>query len=599
MRNVAFFLIVGAIALTAGASSPAAPAPAAPAGELAVADVLKTLADRLLDESERQHMVNRRMDVSIRGFQALVKDLLSNDLLAQGRGPQMKRFAAVLGVLNVRHVPNAGKYLEEARKKLQALRPNLHAADVEIDTILKMLDDLLRKGKRESSEDDLLTQLRLIIRKEENVHQQTREWGKLLYKKPEEAETGREELKSKQEQVAAMVRQFADKLEEAKDSETDPIAKQDLTKADQTIKKEKVDKKLDEAAKDIETKKPIPAVKKQQEALNALKGLEEMLQGDSLADALEEMKDTHDELSDILARQEKLTEKTRDVPKEEFPKKSDPLQLEQRNIEKDLEKTTENMPEAADQEVRKPLEQADEHMENAEKSMEADKQPEAVQQQEKAEESLKQAMKKLEEQIAETEQQLAEETEAAEMAEELAQELQQTESILQRQQQLMEATQAAQQQEMAEMSGQQTELSEETSSLAEEAEQASDSLEEASTQMEQASQAMEQGQKTSAQKHQQQAVQALQQAQQSLQQALQQAQQPTRAQPNSKTQRPKEKGDRNFGKQKPKGPKLSDDKKLWEHLTPREREALKQKFARRLPLEYRELLEDYYEALSK
>ncbi|HUS90832.1 MAG TPA: hypothetical protein VM695_03240 [Phycisphaerae bacterium] len=565
----------------------------------AVAEVLKALADQLLTEAERQHMVNRRMDTSIRGFESLVKDLTSNDLLPQGRGPQMKRFVAVLGMLNVAHVPNAGKYLEEARRKLQALRPNLHAADREIDIILKMLDDLLAKGKRQSNDEDLLTQLRLIIRKEQDVHQQTREWGKLLYQKPQDAETGREELKTKQEQVASMVRQFEDKLKESARTESDPLAKQDLTKASQAMEQQKVEEKLDQAAKDIETKKPIPAVQKQAEALEALKALEQMLQGDSLADALEEMKDSYQDLSDILARQEKLTQQTRDVPKDEFAKKSDPLQLEQRNIEKELEKTTEQMPEAASQDVRKPLEQAEQHMEDAQKEMAKDKQPEAVAQQEKAEESLKQAMKKLAEQIAESEQQLADQAESDEAAQELEQALEQTDSIYQRQEQLMQATQAAQQQELAQMSNQQQQLAEETKGLSEKAEQASEPLQEASSQMQQAQQSMEQSQQAQATQHQQQALQALQQARQSLQQALQQAQQATRVQPNSKTKKPQEKGERDFGKQKPRGPQVTDDQKLWEHLTPREREALKQKFAQRLPLEYRELLEDYYEALSK
>jgi len=584
-------------------------APAAPPAPAAVNEVLRALANRLLDEAERQHMVNRRMGASIRAFDALIKDLASNDLLAQGRGPHMKRFVKVLDVLNLTHVPNAGKYLEEARRKLHALKPNLGAADREIDVILKMLDDLLKRSRSERSEDDLLTQLRVIIRKEEQLHQQTRAWGKQLYQKPKEAEADREDLAARQEQIAATVRQFEDKLQEAARQETDPLRKPELNRAAEAMKKESVDKKLDQAAKEIETKKAIPAVQKQAEALDALKAIEELLQEDSLADTLEDMRDSYEDLSDLLARQEQLTQKTRDVPKDQFEKKSDPLQLEQRNLEKDLEKTTQEMPEAADRDVRTPMEQADQHMENAQQEMDADKQSEAVAQQQKAEESLKQAMKKLEEQIAEAAQELADETAASELAQELEQALEQTDSLYQRQEQLLQATQAAQPQQLTEMSNQQQQLAEEASGLAEETEAASESLEEASGQMEQASESMEQGQQTQATQSQQKALNALQQARQSLQQALQQARQGTqqaqqpqpaqRPNPNNRTRKPREQGSRDFGKQKPRGPKQKNDKKLWEHLTPREREALKQKYAGRLPLEYRELLEDYYEALSK
>ena len=174
MKLITYILLAALAALAPGSPSLAAAAP--PTAET----ILKALADRLLDEAERQHMVNRRMDTSVRGFDALVRDLISNDLLAQGRGGEMKRFVKVLTILNTRHVPNAEKYLTEARKRLAALHPNLRSADGEIKIILRLLDDLLKKAEADSATDDLLTQLRLIIRNEENLHRQTREWGKLV-----------------------------------------------------------------------------------------------------------------------------------------------------------------------------------------------------------------------------------------------------------------------------------------------------------------------------------------------------------------------------------------------------------------------------------
>ena len=47
------------------------------------------------------------------------------------------------------------------------------------------------------------------------------------------------------------------------------------------------------------------------------------------------------------------------------------------------------------------------------------------------------------------------------------------------------------------------------------------------------------------------------------------------------------------------GADVNRDKAQWESLTERDRGALNENFARELPLEYRRILKDYYEALSK
>jgi len=591
MKLITYILLAALAAMSLASPSLAAAAP--PAAET----ILRALADRLLDEAERQHMVNRRMDTSVRGFDALVRDLISNDLLAQGRGGEMKRFVKVLTILNTRHVPNAEKYLTEARKRLAALHPNLRSADGEIKIILRLLDELLKKAEADSATDDLLTRLRLIIRNEENLHRQTREWGKLVYQKPKEADSSRDELKTRQQQIAANVRRFEQALTEAARSDEDPIRKDDLTKAERAMKQEKPDKKLDKAADQIGAKKPVGAVQNQQEALEALRELEKMLESDSLGEQIEEWKASYEDLEEILARQEELTNQTRQTPREQFDEKSDKQEVEQRNIERELSNTRQQMPEAASEEVQQTLKQAEQHMEKAAEQMQQDSQQPAVKQQEQAEEALKQAMKTIGEQIEAAEAQLAEQQEAAEAAEALEQAMQQAQSIAQRQQQLMQQTAQAQQQQLAQLAQPQGDLAEETGELAEETGEAGEALEEASGQMEQAQASIQQGQQAQAQQHQAAAIAALQQATQSMQQAM--SQQTSQVNPNSRTNRPDERGSRDFGKQKPRGKKPSRDKRLFDHLTPKQREAVKQAFARDLPPEYRELLEDYYEALSK
>jgi uncharacterized phage infection (PIP) family protein YhgE len=612
---------------TKPAAAPAAPAATADDSGKVIASAapvtdeqVKTVADRLLDEAERQHTVNRRMDASVTAFDSLIRDLLSNDLLARGNGAQMKRFVEILGVLNIRHVPNAEKYLQEARKRLEAIKPNVTAADGEIQVIVKMLDDLLKKAEANRSEDDLLTQLRLIIRNQEAMGTQTREWGKLLYSKPTEAEAPREDIRARQQQIAASVRQFEDRLNDAAKNETEPARKLDLDKASTAMKEYKIDKTLDKAAEDVSQKKPVPAVEKQADGLEKLRLIEKLLQAtdqqQQQQQQVEEMKDARQQLQDILEKQEKLTQKTRQEQEKTFPEKAKQLQVEQHNLKKELEKAKQDMPEAADPEVKKPVEKAEEHMQEAAKDLEKTEQNPAVKEQEKAEEALKEALKKLDEQIAKAEEKAEEMQQNTEETQQLEQAIEQTQSLAKRQEQLKQQTEQTPAQNVPEQAKPQQQLSEEAKEAGEEHKEAGEKLEEAAKEMHEAAKDMEKGEKPEAGEHQQKALDALHQATEQLQHALQQHQQqqqhqaqPHPNEPNQPNQQPpdkikptkenksKEKGKREFGNQK--GGKVDDDKKLWDKLTQKEREALKQRFAGELPLEYRELLEDYYEALSK
>ena len=58
-------------------------------------------------------------------------------------------------------------------------------------------------------------------------------------------------------------------------------------------------------------------------------------------------------------------------------------------------------------------------------------------------------------------------------------------------------------------------------------------------------------------------------------------------------------GERSFTRKDPEGEKVQKDTGRWQSLGPREREAVNQNFSRDLPVEYREMLKDYYESLAK
>jgi hypothetical protein len=58
-------------------------------------------------------------------------------------------------------------------------------------------------------------------------------------------------------------------------------------------------------------------------------------------------------------------------------------------------------------------------------------------------------------------------------------------------------------------------------------------------------------------------------------------------------------GQRDFIKTAPKDGDVKRDRSTWESLPPRERAAVIERYVRELPLEYREILKAYYEALGK
>jgi len=304
--------------------------------------LLRELADTVLDEAERQHMVKQRMDGTIDGVRTLVDDLLSNDLLAQGRGPEMKRIVSILDVLTDRHVPQAAGYLEEAWRKVTAMHPNLQAADGEIQIIIEELDRLLRKAQPSGIQDDLLTQLRLVIRDQEQLMEQTREWGRALYATADAAKTDADELKTRQTRISASTRQFESNLRKAADRQQEPRRRADLQDAARVMEERKVQDVMTSAATDIEEKKAVPAVRQQTQALEALYAVEELLMEDSTTSQLDRMNEQKEALEDLLDRQQELTQDTRNTDPQEQPEQSREQELEQRNLRHELEQMTQN-----------------------------------------------------------------------------------------------------------------------------------------------------------------------------------------------------------------------------------------------------------------
>jgi DNA repair exonuclease SbcCD ATPase subunit len=485
------------------ASSAAAPSPT----EAAEAAILK-ISDRLLDEAERQHQVNQRMDTVIDRFIAIVIDLQSNSLIQQADGPGIDRLVKALKVLSTQHVPDAAKYLEEARKQLAVLKPNLVAADREIEIIIKELERLLASGG--GAAEDLLRELEVIIQDEKRTHQNTKEWGAQLLQTPEAAERPRKEIAAAQDRLTTRTVRFMERLAQARDAETDLAVRPGMEKAHQVLEQNKVPKLLGGAARDVEEKKPVAAMKEQEDAIRFLEEAARLLRRNDQTSDLQAMKELRDRLERILKEQVELREKTEQVPQAEFEKQKNDLQAQERAIDKETAEAAQTVPPSASPEVKTHIDEADKNMQKAENQIAATQQQPATESQKEAEKALKEAIKTLDQDIARAEQ-------AYEPMPSLADLAQKALDLAQKQEELKQETGKTQPQDLPKLTTPQNNLQKEAQALTEQLPMPQ--FQQAAQAMEQASQKLERSEQQPAMQEQQKAIDALKNAAEALQQA--------------------------------------------------------------------------------
>ena len=681
----------GAPASAAAPSASASSAESSAAAPASPETVLLTVSDRLTDEAERQHQVNQRMDLVVERLAAMVDDLGSNSLVREGGGPALQRLGQILKILGTRNVPDAAKYLEEARRQLAALKPNVVAADKEIDVILVELQKILAGGS--GAGEDLLRELEVLIQDERHTNKNTKEWGAQLLQQPETAAKAAREIATRQDTVAKRTERFMERLAKARDAETDPARRLGMQKANEVMETAKVPKLLTGAARDVEEKKPVAATKAQEDAIRAMEEAADHLRTEN--EDAQAMKELRDKLQDILKRETSLREKTEKVPEQEFPKEKNDLQVQQRAIDKDLQAAAKEVPPSSSPKVAQHVNAADQHMQQAEKQISQTQQQPGAESQKKAEASLQEAIKAIDADIARLEQQWQQQNQPAQSLASIAQKAME---LAQKQLDLKAETGQTQPQAVPQLAAPQNNLHEQAQALSQQAPMPQ--LQQAAQAMQQAEKSLQQSRQSQAMQQQQEAADALMQAaqaipqaqqavalaakqaalmnqtaaspqgalpqlaqpQQALQQqtqaarfpqaaqsmqqaaqALQQSQQgqamqsqqaaidsllgaaaqamgmqpgqmpgmamtpgmapglmpaPGPAVPNVPAVDPMDVGDRDFGRGGAGGQqKRGEDR--WKPLADRERDALYQKYAQQLPPEYRELLGEYYEALSK
>ena len=568
------------------------------------AERIQKLSERLLDEAERQHVVNNRMGGVIKGFLAIIQDLEDNDLFARGKGPELKDAVATLDTLSKRHVPNAARYIEDARRELAMLGPNLDAASGEITVIINRLNELMKKAGAAGAAEDMLSRLRLIIRNQDKLLQRTMQWGRMRIINPARAGSGREPIRDDQHQIAQTVRMFQEELAKAFQDEIDIDLRKSFGLGLAAMEKKKIDEILDTAARLVGANKEHSAVRKQIEGLDALRELELLLDPDKLAKLLEELDALRKELLELLKREQKLTAGTKRVLAEEFPAKKDPLILTQRNIRKDT-----GVAAAKKDFLLGPLGSAQKNMSAAEQAMQSNQQTAAVKREKLAENDIKKALEELEAQYNKALDLQALQMLMSETMSQLEEYLQQIEALIERQKQLIRATDGAP--DIRPLKAPQDNLGAEAVELAGTIAMAARHLQAAGREMHSAAAAMPRRDKPTARKHQDAALRALQRALSAVRAAMsmfegggdpgemgegENGEGEAGEEGNGQGNIPGRSRDNNVTE---KGEKIARNKAHWDALQPGEQKALKQNFARELPLEYRDLLGDYYEALSR
>ena len=555
-------------------------------------DFLK-LADKLMNEAQRQHNVNSRMDAAVGGLNGLILDLKSNGLMQEGKADELQKIAQVLAMLSVEHVPNAAKFLEAAKARLAELKTTLNSKELssakkEIQTILAELQKLLTSANNFQAAEDLLTELRIIIQKQEQLKGDTTELGKQLVADPS-ADGKKDDISSHQNDLSKDTDRFRTHLKEAKDGAEDPTEKARLLTAFAAMEKMPIEATMVGAAKNVNEKKAIGALKQQDVVLADLHEIEKLLMSDKMLNELKELKELKQQLEDILKQQQEVRKETEKSELKEEQKKD--LQAKQHDVEKKTEELEKKEKEVTPPEAQPPLEEARKEMEKAEKNIDEQKKKDAVEDQKNAEKKLQEAIDAVEKKIKEDEQQLDEQNDPEEKTPE-EKELQQLEDLTKQQEQLEHDTQRAEKQNLPKLEKTEQEIAEKLPDT-----DKNKPLEEAKEEAKEAAKDLKNQKKEEALQHEQNALNKMREAVQQKKQEL--AKKKMKVEPKKPEEDPEKNTDREFTRKTPTKTGGPEDAENWKPMDQREREKLYQKYERELPAEYKELLEDYYEALSK
>lgn len=297
------------------------------------------IPQRLLTEEQRQMQSGQRLDMVSERARLLAEDLRSNNLFRETQGDRLVEIGTVVTDVNKTNVPPATEYLRQARLELARLRPNLDGAEREITEIIAKLEKLLRENQQKTEVDQMLADLKVIIRRQEQVRQDTAEWGRQVLQNVGDTEPQQREIQQNQNELTRKIEDFGQKLQKTAKAAREQDSREKLQKAEQVMQDRKPQKTSEEAARQVEEKKPVQAAEKQDRTLEALREMAKAL-GDEEADALAQ-KDAAQELQKMLDQQNALDAQMQAA--EQFEQQAQQFQAEQAALQAALEAMMQNV----------------------------------------------------------------------------------------------------------------------------------------------------------------------------------------------------------------------------------------------------------------
>jgi len=279
-------------------------------------------------EAERQEGVSGDMTRLVDDFRSLVADLKSNGVFTEAEGDAYVAMADDLGQTDQGHVRVAADHLRRAGADYEGRASHVNAAEGEIKIALEQLTDLLRQANALRAGELIAGELAEIIKAQEKITEQSAEVGRELLQGKAAPSRDPKELAREQQKIAERAVGLQRLFKEALGEEMPPDALEKLTKAAQLMDQGNVTGLLQDASRSLDRKDMIPAVTGQKEALNILKEMARLLSdyGNPLTPEEQQA------LDDLLKDQRELREQTEAMSPDQFKEKSDDLQLAEMNL---------------------------------------------------------------------------------------------------------------------------------------------------------------------------------------------------------------------------------------------------------------------------
>lgn len=249
----------------------------------------------------------------------LLSELESNGLLDQAGGEKVAAFKTTVADVAEDNLPAAARHLRNARLESDAYQQHLISADREIDTIIDRLSKVLAGSSTLLVQDELVTELKVIIETQADLRGRAAEWGKALLISPDIAGAGKGPLMQDQAGLIARLETFIEKLEAARDEAQDEAAKSRFKQAALTLKPAVTGAEI---LKDVLVTDP-PVTKVLQAAVDQIESTEVLYAVDAqdrglamLKAALQILSAGQSDLADFVAGLEKLLMKQRELRKE-------------------------------------------------------------------------------------------------------------------------------------------------------------------------------------------------------------------------------------------------------------------------------------------